>query len=263
MRCRSALVFFSVLVVLAACGGSSDPEAAPAPEAPTSTPDEGAGDGLDADAPDELAFAESDVTIEGDTGVLVTPGETVNVDHLVFNTAGRSRSVAYRADLDDDVPLQIELSGDSSRLSTGEIESLVSTVTVPADAAPGTVFEYRVVAVNTEDISERSVTTVQLLVTEATGQRPDAGPDAGLTTTNERVLVYVVGDDTDPDGDLDIASVRVIAGGFSADSLEGDGNGTITYVPFANVVGDDVVMYEVCDSEQRCDTGLISITVEG
>ena len=73
--------------------------------------------------------------------------------------------------------------------------------------------------------------------------------------------MFAAADDVDPDGDLDIASLRVIAGGWLADQITGNGNGTITYVPFANVEGVDVVMYEMCDAESRCDTGLITITI--
>ena len=259
MRCRSVLLAVAA-TWLAACGGGSEPAAQPGPAA---TPTPTVHDEPPTTPPDELSFVAGDVQLEGDTGVLAIPGEAVAVDHLAFNSAARTRNVAYRVEIDDESPLDVELSRSSSRLEGGEIESVVSTVTVPDDAAVGQVFEYRVTAVNTDDIAERSSTTVQVLVVDATGSRPDAGPDAGVTSTNQRVLVYVVGDDRDPDGDLDIASVRVIAGGFSADSLISDGNGTITYVPFANVVGDDVVMYEVCDGEDRCDTGLISITVEG
>lgn len=249
------------LVLLAAgCGQSdggpsevaADPEptvAAPDPE-PTET----------AEAPDEVAFTETDITISGDTGVLVVPGETVEVDHLVRNTAANARSTGYRVDTEDE-DLVIELSTDAKRLKADEIGSLVSTVTVPADAEVGQVFEYSVIALNVADVTERSVTTVQLLVTDAVGERPTAGPDAGFTTTNERVLIYVIGDDVDPDGDLDMSSLRVIDGGFAAAEIVGDGNGTITYVPFANVTGSDIVMYEICDAEDRCDTALVDIDV--
>ena len=105
------------------------------------------------------------------------------------------------------------------------------------------------------------MTVVQLLVVEAVGQRPVAGADAGFTGTNESVIVYVVGDDSDPDDDLDYQSLRVIEGGFGADQVSGAGNGTITYVPFANVTGPDVVMFEICDGEARCDTTLLTIDV--
>ncbi|MEM7287935.1 MAG: Ig-like domain-containing protein [Actinomycetota bacterium] len=253
---RALTLALIVALGATACGQSGGegeaPEAAPPAEQsePTPTPE----------PPEEIALTDTaDFTIEGDTGVLATPGEQLVVEHLIRNGAATARSVGLRAATDADV--DIEVSSRSIRVQRDEIVAVQSTLTVPDDAEVGEVIAYEVVAVNVDDIREKSVTAVQVLVTDAVGARPQVGDDAGRTATSERVFIFATADDTDPDGDLDQDSLRVIAGGWLADQITGNGNGTITYVPFANVEGVDVVMYEMCDDEQRCDTGLITVTI--
>ncbi len=251
---RWTLVASVFMLVLAACGGgAAEPEAAPTPAAttePTATPTP--------EEPEELALVEGDLVLEGDTGVLVTPGETVVVDHLLRNEAVTARSVGLRVSNEDD--LEVDLSFANKRVARESAELLQSTVTVPEDLSVGDVVTYEVIAVNVNDIDERAATTVQLLVTDAVGSRPVVGADAGNTATNERGLIWAIGDDADPDDDLDPSSVRVIAGGWLADEIIGV-DGAITYVPFANVEGEDLVLYEVCDAESRCGTGVITVTI--
>lgn len=251
---RWTLVASVFTLVLAGCGGgAAEPEAAPTAPATlgptaTATPEE----------PEELALVESDLLLEGDTGVLVTPGETVVVDHLLRNEAVTARSVGLRVSTEDDI--EVELSFESKRVARESTELLQSTLTVPDDVSVGDVLTYEVIVLNVNDIEERAATTVQLLVTDAVGSRPVVGADAGSTATNERVLIWAIGDDSDPDDDLDPSSVRVIAGGWLADQIIG-ADGAITYVPFANVEGDDMLLYEVCDAESRCGTGVITVSI--
>lgn len=252
---RALIVLLILVLGAAACGQDTAPapQAAEPPveqAAPTATPE----------PPEEIALAETtEFAIDGDTGVLAVPGESVVVEHLIRNNAATARSIGLRSDSDADV--EIDVSVRSVRVMRNEIVTVTSSLTVPDDAEVGDVIGYDLVAVNVDDIFEKSVTSVQILVTDAVGQRPTVGDDAGQTDTNEQVFIFASGDDSDPDGDLDLSTLRVIAGGWLADQIVGSGNGTITYVPFANVEGVDVVMYEVCDAEARCDTGLINVTI--
>jgi hypothetical protein len=247
-------VAFSVVAV--GCSGSdtSDSAAPAAPPATTATAEA---------APAELALADSDVAITGDTGALVVHGETVTMDHLVYNSGSGAASMGFRIRQDEAGAFEPQLSATSVRIKGGEVFLLSTTVTVPDSAELDDVLTYDVVAVNVDEIDQRSTLSVQLLVVDATGSRPTVGANTGVTDTNEKVLVYVIGDDSDPDGDLDYGSLRVIAGGFLAAEITGAGDGTVTYVPFANVTGSDVLLYELCDSEHRCDTAVVAIDVRG
>ncbi len=256
---RVTTIVLALVLFAAACGGSDASTAAPAaPATPTAT---------DAtptpEPPPELALSDepSPVLVAGDTGVLATPGEEIVVDHLVRNTAATARSVGLRVATEADV--DVSVSSRSIRVQRDEIVHVETSLTVPDDAAVGDVISYEVVAVNVDDIAEKSTSTVQVLVSEAQGVRPVLGDDSGATATNEQVFVFATADDDDPDGDLDLASLRVIAGGWLADEIAGTENGVISYVPFANVEGVDVLLYEICDAEGRCGTGLIDITIGG
>lgn len=252
---RALTVLLILVLGAAACGQDT----APAPQA-AEPPAEVASPTATPEPPEEIALtATTEFDIEGDTGVLAAPGEAIVVEHLIRNNAATARSVGLRSDTDADI--DIDVSTRSVRVKRNEIVAVQSTLTVPDDARVGDVISYDVVAVDVDDIREKSITSVQVLVVDVTGERPTIGDDAGQTDTNEQVFIFASGDDTDPDGDLDLSTLRVIAGGWLADRITGNGNGTITYVPFANVEGVDVVMYEVCDTEGRCDTGLINVTI--
>ncbi len=257
---REKLIIVAVFAVLTlGCGGTGGSEPGTlAPTAPVADPSP-----TPEPAPADLALADPDVAISGDTGALVVPGETVTIDHLVYNSGSGARSMGFRTHQDDETTVQPELSATSVRIGGGEVLVLTSTVTVPGSATVGDVFVYDVIGVNVDDITQRSTLPVQLLVVDAVGSRPSVGANSGVTDTDEKVLVYVIGDDSDPDGDLDISSLRVIGGGFLAAEISGAGDGTITYLPFANVAGSDVLLYEVCDSEERCGTATVTIDVRG
>ena len=111
------------------------------------------------------------------------------------------------------------------------------------------------------DIDDRSVTEVRLLVEDPEGERPTVGVANGVTDTNEKTIVYVLNAAKDSDEDLDFSSVRIVAGGFKSADMIASVDGTITYFPFLNVEGEDKVLFEICDQEQRCDTGVMTVTV--
>jgi hypothetical protein len=89
---------------------------------------------------------------------------------------------------------------------------------------------------------------------------PTAADDADVTVEDAPVTIDVVGNDTDPDDDIDPASVAVVSGpanGTVAVALDG----TVTYTPDANFNGTDSFTYEVCDTGGLCDEATVSVTV--
>lgn len=242
------------MFVVAGCGGSNTPAASPVPEptiaaAPTATPTE---------PPAELPLVDPDIRFASDTGVVAAPGDTVVVDHVVYNTASTARTVRFRV---QDADVSVELSLSSIRLDAGASLPIVTTVKVPADASPGQVYSFDVAAAQTDDVSRRVINEVRVLVDDAEGERPTVMDTLAETETNEKVVVYVVGAASDVDDDLDTTSLRLLGGGFVAADVVASTNGTITYYPFANIVGEDVVLYELCDDEGRCDSAMLTIDV--
>jgi hypothetical protein len=111
------------------------------------------------------------------------------------------------------------------------------------------------------EANRRTTTTTDVALTDPSGAPPDVGDDTARTTTDEKVTIYVIADDIDPDGDLDYTSVSIVGGGWLADSVTARPDGTIAYEPFGNLSGVDQVVYQVCDDARRCDTGVLAVEI--
>ncbi len=156
--------------------------------------------------------------------------------------------------------LQVETTPSSLRLDTGDAGALTTTVRVPEDLDTEATFE--LVAVFADDTTARDALTVTVAPVAVSGDRPSLGDDRAATATNERVISYVVANDTDTDGDLDLGTLRIVAGAGRAADAAASSDGTITYEPFANRTGTDVVLYELCDTTGLCDTAALTVIVE-
>ena len=90
---------------------------------------------------------------------------------------------------------------------------------------------------------------------------PVANDDAdSLDEDSGSVVVDVVANDTDPEGDIDPASVLVTIGAANGTAVS-NGDGTVTYTPDADINGTDTFTYEVCDVTANCVTAEVTITV--
>ncbi len=105
---------------------------------------------------------------------------------------------------------------------------------------------------------------IEYLSAPVPNRSPVAEDDLVGTTVDTVVTIDVVGNDTDPDGNLDPASANTACGSCATvvnGVLANNGNGTFDYTPDPGFVGDDGFVYEVCDDEPLCDTATVSITV--
>jgi hypothetical protein len=73
------------------------------------------------------------------------------------------------------------------------------------------------------------------------------------------VLISVLGNDSDPDGDLDPSTLSIIQ--QPALGTATAGSGSVSYSPGANLTGADSLIYRVCDSGGRCDSATVGITI--
>lgn len=263
-RCRIVAIL-AVVVALAvgACGGGA---AAP---------------------PDDLAFAQPGTepgTPGSEPGAGTTwpppggPGEggaaadeplvgLVAIDRVVLATNER-RSVEvvvhHAGEGVDDVRLRVEVTGalvvsdGVSLVRMGPGEQTISVIELAGIGVPGTL---TVSALARSDPSRGARVSVDLVPGTPTGSPPVAADNSARAVAGQETVVYVVGADTDPDGDLELSSMELVGGGFLAGSLHAPGNGTIVYTPFADAEGTDVVLYKICDAEQRCDTAAVRIVV--
>jgi large repetitive protein len=87
---------------------------------------------------------------------------------------------------------------------------------------------------------------------------PVAGLDVVTTTQGVAVTIAVFSNDVDPDGDtLSISSI----GPPGAGSVTLNADGTLTYLPWADVTGSDRFVYTISDPTGATAVGIVAVTV--
>ena len=87
---------------------------------------------------------------------------------------------------------------------------------------------------------------------------PDALEDTATTTTGSSVVIGVLDNDSDRDGVLDPDSLRVLQdGSFGTTAIIA---GALVYNAGGST-GTDTLVYEVCDTDGRCSTASITVTI--
>lgn len=101
-------------------------------------------------------------------------------------------------------------------------------------------------------------TEIETLILPNPNNDPDAVDDAPTTTSGTAVIIPVLANDTDPDGDsLMIDSFTQPANGTVTDN----GDGTLTYTPDPGFTGDDPFSYTVTDGQGGFDTATVTVAV--
>lgn len=87
-------------------------------------------------------------------------------------------------------------------------------------------------------------------------QPPDANDDY-VVIDGDLAVIYVIGNDSDPDGDpIVVTSASALHGSVSINS-----DGTISYSPNAGFCGWDTIAYTICDPQPLCDEAIVVIEV--
>ena len=96
-----------------------------------------------------------------------------------------------------------------------------------------------------------------------TTARPLLQDDQANTRADQAVIIDVLANDCDPDGDLDPALVTVL-GAPSFGAAVPNANGTITYTPNGVYSGPVQFTYQVCDADStdRCSSASVNVAVE-
>jgi len=103
--------------------------------------------------------------------------------------------------------------------------------------------------------------TAEVTVTvEDYPEPPIASNDVASTSEDTAVEFSVVANDSDPDDNLDADTVSITAAPGNG-SASHTGSGTVRYVPNANHNGSDSFVYQVCDTDDLCDTATVTVTI--
>jgi hypothetical protein len=111
------------------------------------------------------------------------------------------------------------------------------------------------------DDGEHAVEQTFTIHVNSANQAPFADPDSSFTVVSQAVTVDVLANDGDADGILDPSSVTIVAPPANG-TAEVNADGTITYTPDAEFVGEDTFQYTVADDMGAVsNAALVSIDV--
>lgn len=96
----------------------------------------------------------------------------------------------------------------------------------------------------------------------STGTTPTALGDSAITAANATVVVNVVANDSDPDGDLDLSSLSIASAPPSGTATP-NVDGTVSFAPAPGIEGRVSFGYQVCDATLRCASATATIVVGG
>ena len=192
------------------------------------------------------------------------------IDNLVFDDERpddiRPTAVDDMAETDEDTPVIIDIRGNDSDPENSNEELTISDFASPdgtvVDNGDGTVTfvpneDFDGVATFTYTLTDPSMNTDVGEVTvqiNPVNDAPVAVDDAGRTDIETPVVIDLLGNDTDVDGDpLTLISATVSE---AQGTLIDNGDGTVTYTPAAGFTGDATISYTVSDRPAGDPEGL-------
>jgi hypothetical protein len=174
---------------------------------------------------------------------------------------------------DEDIPVDIDAVANDSDVDDNLDPS---TATVVIDPSNGTVtnngdgtftytpdpnffgtdsFEYAVC--DTDNLCDTATVTVEVIQVK---HPPVANDDSATTPEDTPVEINATDNDSDVDNNLD-PSTATVMGDPSNGTVTNNGDGTFTYTPNENFSGTDSFVYQVCDTDELCDTATVNIDV--
>ncbi|MFD0916458.1 Ig-like domain-containing protein, partial [Pseudahrensia aquimaris] len=204
---------------------------------------------VDAQGATDTATVTVTVAADNDTNA-VDDAETTNVDTPVTIDV-------LANDTDDQGDAQTIQSFDMTSAEGGMIAQNANgeLVYIPPAGFVGTdTFEYTVVD------AEGATDTATVTVTVEQPNTTDAVDDAATTTPGTMVMIDVLANDVDDEGDIQTIT------SFDGTSANGGtvlrtGDGQLVYIPAAGFQGEDTFTYTITDARGATDTATVTVTV--
>jgi hypothetical protein len=197
----------------------------------------------------DTATVSVEVTPVNDTPTAVDDTATTNEDQSVTIDVRANDS-----DIDLDTLTIIEVMTQASNGTVVINSGLDVTYTPPPDFNGLDQFTYTI-----SDGNGGTATASVLVTVESVNDAPNANDDTNIATQEDTsIAVFVVGNDSDPEGAaLTVVDVTQAANG----SVVISGPHYVTYLPSANFYGSDTFTYTVSDVIGATDTATVSINV--
>ena len=183
-----------------------------------------------------------DIEVIDDNG---TPGDTLDDFGVTLNGL---------ANLDGEADLG-DLSGGLT--VSGEALVVLSTEGIVVNTAVA-IGNNNLSGGNFQELTDSDTATVN--VGPAPLNPPIANDDSATTDEDITVTIDAADNDSDPDGNLDPTTTTVTSGPSNG-SLTNNGDGTFTYTPNPDFNGVDSFVYQICDTDNLCDTATVTVTV--
>jgi len=120
------------------------------------------------------------------------------------------------------------------------------------------IFEYTVTITN----QDGSTSTETAYVYVTVFLTPFAIADEFGIDVNIPEVVSVLDNDYDLDGNLDPTTLTIVLEPLNGEVVI-NADGTITYTPNFDFIGEDTFEYQICDNDGFCDTAMVEIFVRG
>ena len=211
-----------------------------------------------------LAQARGTGTIKNDD-ISTQPGET---EFKVLSDwgAGFTGLVTVRntgGQTTQDWRVEFDFAGTISSVWNGTIEShtgshyVIKAVSYNKAIAPGGTASFGFLA--SPGGGGAALTNLALYVNEQApvNRAPVAANDAAFTTIDNNVLVDVLANDSDPDGD----AISLIAAQGAAHGTVAIQSGMVRYTPSAGFTGSDAFTYQIRDTQGATAVGTVNVTV--
>jgi subtilisin family serine protease len=116
-------------------------------------------------------------------------------------------------------------------------------------------FEYQICdTYNSCDTATVTVTVIPV------NDPPVANDDSITTQEDTNVTINVAANDNDVDGNLDISTATAVSDPTNGTVIN-NFDGSFNYTPYSNFNGQDSFDYQICDTDNSCDTATVTITV--
>lgn len=206
--------------------------------------------------PQPCVTAAPTLSLSPDVGSWVAPGSTVTYTVTVTNNdsaACNTTTVGLTAGLPSG--WSSTFTNDQLTVPPGESVSTEVAVTSADIAADGF---YDVVIKAANGTNNTTTTATYVVSAPVTNSAPTANNDSGATQNSSPVVIDVLANDSDPDGDsLAVSAITKGTNGIATLNA----NGTISYQPNAGFIGTDSFNYSVDDGKGGSDSATVTVTV--
>lgn len=146
----------------------------------------------------------------------------------------------------------------SASLST--YETAIESITYFCDSEnPSTLS--KTVSITINDGSLSSNTATRNISITSVNDTPSTSDFTASTAESQSVEINLLNHVSDAEDDFDLNSITVTTNPLNGTTSINNNTGIITYTPATEYSGSDSFTYSICDNDESCGTGVVSITI--